>query len=373
MTSALVYSVFFIFYLSKREHPEILFNNTRHLVSLGPLYDTLRLPRYYYSVVPLSVLFIKALVIAFGSANGLAQLIVLIIIEIGSLGTTVILRPYQTRGGDVLSNTLASGRILATGLSFAFVERFNIGAITRVVVGIVMALIFSLCVVLMFFNLLTNLGLRSLWREHVKRRLGVRLGSNLFLGVAREKNKGVPGYQNDVESSNGSLSKEKGNPSEFASPTRSDSELAERPRNPTPQQNVPLDPSLNEPYPANTPTSAGHSSVFRHDSYHSSQMPSTGTTLDSFGPSSIGSSTLGTELPRRESFAGLGLDQIDLGEGGYQSSSRSVSVPSTPASFNSHRQSGTGNRRESWTPNPALHKMSETGERTDERRIQMAV
>ena len=373
--SALVFFSFRIFSLSKREGPETLYNNPKHLISLGVLYDTLRISRYYYFVLPLLLLFTKSLVIAFGSSNGLAQLIVIIILEIGFLVTTVIFRPYQTRGGDVLSNTLASGRILATGLSFAFVERFNIGAIPRVAVGIVIALIFSLCVVMMFFNLLTNLGLRSLWHEHIKRRLGVRLGSNTFLGASKEGKRVTPDRSHDLESSEGgSVKNEKVLVGEYTGQSQSKLGNFERPRNPTPQQNVPLDPSLNEPYPEVTPTSAGHFSVFRPESYASSRMPSTGTTLDSFGPSSIGSSTLGTELPRRASYVGLGLDRIDLEEGGYPSPSRSTSIPSTPSSNQSHGYNRAASRRESWTPSAALHKMSESREQADDvQRIPMAV
>lgn len=346
------------------------------------------------------MLFLRAVVIGFGSSDGFAQVIVLIIFEVAFLIATLVLRPHDSRGSEVLTNTLTIVRTLLTGLSFAFVQKFDIAAIPRVVIGLIGAVIASLAVILMFFNIISNLGLKTFWREHVMRRWGTKLGSRTRLdstldpspdsGSATptrdmekgEKEKNVNVTADVTESSSSGLSRLRGG--------EGSEEQIDRPQNPTPTSNVPLDSEVNVPYPEYTPTtpSSHHNSpplssqsnayAFRNSdyrvSYSSSQMPVTATTLDSFSASVSNSghsaSTFGRELPRRSEFEGLGFDNPveEKGRDGDERSSRrgsSVygSAPTTPATSTSTHSYGKG-QRESWLAGgkTALPRMDESDE-----------
>ncbi|KAH8116648.1 TRP-domain-containing protein [Phellopilus nigrolimitatus] len=347
---AIIYPSYLTIRFVRRERPWTLYRDTPHLMSSGPLYIQYRHQRWFFFLIPLSAILVRAIIIAFAIASGLTQVIILLITELAVLGSTLVLKPNETRGGDVLASTLAVARVFAVGLSFAFVESFNVNAIPRVVIGFVIVVIFGFSVILMLINTLVNLGLRTLWRERIAARFGTRIGSSWRVGP-------IP------EPAEGSVMDEKrGVVDAFAreTPSASQPELlnTDRPRNPTPQHNIPLDPTLNEPYPEVTPTA---SSAFAPSYYASSAYPSPGDTSDS---------GFGSVLPRRPSYEGLGLDRLDMEEGGTSHtshspatarfSSASSTTPSTPHSFVGGRK---GSQRESWTPSAALPRMSENVER----------
>ncbi|THG99923.1 hypothetical protein EW026_g2505 [Hermanssonia centrifuga] len=139
--------------------------------ALAPLIASLRTERYYYIIPLLLAIFVKALVIAFGQAHGMAQAIVILVVEFLLLGVTIVLKPHRTRGADVLAVFLAIVRTVCTGLSIAFSESLALKPIPRVAIGIIMAVIFSITVIVMFLNVLWHLGLRRVlrlipWRRH---------------------------------------------------------------------------------------------------------------------------------------------------------------------------------------------------------------
>lgn len=133
--------------------------------TLLPFTASLRYQRYYYVVAILLAILVKTLVIAFGQSHGKTQAIVLLIAECLLLCVILVLRPHRTRGADVLATFLAIIRVVCTGPLIAFSESLNLQAIPRVVVGIVIAVIYSIAVVIMLLNILVNLGLWRLVRR----------------------------------------------------------------------------------------------------------------------------------------------------------------------------------------------------------------
>jgi len=154
----IAFSVFSTTRTSFRSSAYTLYTDKRHLEAHGPLYAQYRTPRFYFGIVLLAATFVKALFIAFGQANGEVQIILLVIVEVIVLVAQLVLRPHNTRGGDVLGTYLAVVRVVCTGLLVAFIESLNLAAIPRVVIGIVAAVILSIAVIVMFFNILTHLG-----------------------------------------------------------------------------------------------------------------------------------------------------------------------------------------------------------------------
>ncbi|KAF9653276.1 TRP-domain-containing protein [Thelephora ganbajun] len=123
----------------------------------APLWDQHRLKRHWYFIPLLVVLFAKSAFIAFGQAHGKMQVIVLVVLEGLVFISIIALKPYQTRKADILAGYLAIVRLVCTGLMIAFLPSLGVKAIIRVVIGIVIALIFSVAVVVMFFNTLWNI------------------------------------------------------------------------------------------------------------------------------------------------------------------------------------------------------------------------
>jgi hypothetical protein len=178
-----------------------------HSVSLVPLSSPLRRERHYFVVFVFTAILVKTLVVAFGQAHGMAQAIVLLITEFFLFGLIIVLKPYRSRGADFLSGTLALVRVICTGLTIAFAVSLGLDAIPRVVIGIISAVIWSLAVVLMFFNVLVNLGLFRPLRRLIpwRRRSGVPSdAATLSSGQGRShsslaESKQTPGSDADAE------------------------------------------------------------------------------------------------------------------------------------------------------------------------------
>ncbi|KAG2150605.1 hypothetical protein DEU56DRAFT_780947 [Suillus clintonianus] len=239
----LLYSIVFTHRLALRSTPSELYTRPDFLASHGPLYAIYRSERFYATPPLILAIFIKALFIAFSQANGVVQVVAILLVECMVLASLLALRPHKSRGADVLATYLAITRVVCTGLMIAFLESLNLGAIPRVVIGIVIAVIISVAVVVMFINTLLNMGILRLIPARYRRRRDALPG-----GMDVEK-----GAEID--------------------------EKDRRPRNPTPERNIPLDPDVNQPYPDSpSQTLTDHHSLDSEES---------------------GSTTLGSLLPRR--------------------------------------------------------------------------
>ncbi|KAH7913891.1 hypothetical protein BJ138DRAFT_1058085 [Hygrophoropsis aurantiaca] len=248
----LLYPMVLTVRLALRSTPYSLYTQTDHLNSHGPLYALYRTQRYFASIPLLVAIFLKSIFIAFAQANGEVQLIFILIVECGILACLSVTRPHKTRGADALAIYLAITRVVCTGLMVAFLESLNLAAIPRVAIGIVIAVIISVAVIVMFFNTLVNLGLIQL----------------LFA-----KFRGRP-----IASANPSVLEKGGDASDHSGESRSP---FGRPRNPTPERNIPLDPDVRQTYPASPSHTTDRQSAYSDES---------------------GSTTLGSLLPRRWSF-----------------------------------------------------------------------
>lgn len=239
----ILHSIVRIHRLALRSTPSELYTQPDLIASHGPLYAIYRSERFYATTPLLLAILVKALFIAFSHANGVVQIVAILVIECMVLASLLALRPHRSRGADVLATYLAITRVVCTGLMIAFLESLNLGAIPRVVIGIVIAVIISVAVIVMFINTLVNMGIMRLVPPRYRRRPGATAS-----GLDAEKGAG-----ND--------------------------EKDWRPRNPTPERNIPLDPDVNQPYPDSpSQTLTDHQSLYSEES---------------------GSTTLGSLLPRR--------------------------------------------------------------------------
>jgi hypothetical protein len=162
--AGVLYPAFLVIRIALRSTPLSLFAETSHISSHGPLYAQYRTPRYYFFLPLLFAAFVRALCIGVARSNGEVQIYLMIVIELLVLVALLVLRPFKTRGGAALAIYLAVNRLVCTALMVAFLERFSLRAIPRVVIGIVIAVLFSVAVIVMLVNyvLFSLVWLRSL-------------------------------------------------------------------------------------------------------------------------------------------------------------------------------------------------------------------
>ncbi|KAG9220794.1 hypothetical protein CCMSSC00406_0002606 [Pleurotus cornucopiae] len=262
VVGAIAFVSFVIIRYAFQKDSASLFSHREYLISYGALFAQYRTSQFPFYLVALAIFFLKAVVIAAVEGHGQTQVILWVIIEAFLVIATLVLRPHQTRGGDVLSTYLAITRLVSAGLFIAFIEGLAVAPIPRTVIAVIIAVMWSVAVLVMFVSILLNTGVQRLWKKPQSVASSPTLASSENSSVLE---KGKNGESVTVVRS----------PSSFS--------LAGRPINPTPEQNIPLDPRAIQPYPSSsimlTASDAQSSPRVEH--------------------SSVGSSTLGSVLPRR--------------------------------------------------------------------------
>ncbi|KAF8973007.1 hypothetical protein BDZ97DRAFT_1752061 [Flammula alnicola] len=288
ISAAIIYPSFLTIRIARRESPFALYvHRTKQLARNGPLYAQHRPQRYYFFLPLIVAFFLRALFIAFAYASGEAQIALMIVVELGLVLGHFVLKPAKTRGGDVFGTYLAIMRLVSVALMIAFIEKLQVKPIPRVVIGIVIALAWSVAVLVVIGNILWNaiaaINIKGGNRSESPSVLESPRGSE---GSMLEK--GIRG--GDLVEKNGSQGGGSGSSLPYAGEGMDADTIEEvargRPINPTPENNVPFDQYNYTPYP----------------------ISPTGTTVSTMDPPSIysrdsGTLTVGSLLPRRWSFA----------------------------------------------------------------------
>ena len=238
----------------------------------------------------------------------------MIVVEFLLVAAHLALKPFKTKGGDVFLTCLAITRFVCTVLMIAFLETLNAKPIPRVVIGVVIAIIFSVSVIVVILNLVLH-AVGSLLRRKRGDLVSPASSSN---GLVSEKNSVGSKMPSDLEkhmspdevSSGDSLDHQDDDD------ILTDEAGRQRPLNPTPNQSTMLPFIDNSLYP----------------------LSPTGTTVSAMDPPTINSSdsgtiTIGSLLPRRWSFS-FSLPSSPVGSSmGHPSHQASLSPSplSTPA------------------------------------------
>ena len=155
------------FFAVRSSLPLARWSNAAPTASLVPFTAPYRPNRVYYVIPLLLVMTLKALVTAFAHAHGMVQAVFFVVLEFLLFLTIVVLKPFPTRRADVLAGYLCITRLVCSGLMIAFAESLAVKPIPRVAIGAVTAVIFSVAVIVMFFNLLVNMGVWRLFKYAV--------------------------------------------------------------------------------------------------------------------------------------------------------------------------------------------------------------
>jgi hypothetical protein len=162
---ALVYPLVSLTKRARREGAESLHADAEHLIAHGPLHASYRIPRWYAFMPVLAALFLRSLVIAVAAKNAMVQVILIVVVEIMLFISFCVLKPHPTRKNDIFQGYLALSKAVATGLLIAFVPSLSVKPIPRVVIGIIIALIYSVAIVVTFINIVLHLGIFSIFRR----------------------------------------------------------------------------------------------------------------------------------------------------------------------------------------------------------------
>lgn len=267
---------------------------------------------------------LRAIFISFAKPSGEAQIGLLIVLEVGLVASHFVLKPAKTRGSDVFSTYLAIVRLVCTALMIAFIENIAVKAIPRVVIGIVIALVWSVAVVITIANFAWNAIAELI---PIIRRSNISSTDSPTGSEGSMLEKKMHGNQSGSTRSNLMDARVQSSNSAASLPYGTEGSIYEvergRPVNPTPENNIPFDPYLSTPFPISpttTVTTMEPPSLYSRDS---------------------GTITVGSLLPRRWSFS---LSQPNSPSGSYfshqqqtSSVSPSPNPPSTPsASDGSH-------------------------------------
>ncbi|KAH9484998.1 TRP-like ion channel pkd2 [Psilocybe cubensis] len=301
ISALILYPSFLTLRLARQESPVALYTpGTQSLSRNGPLFAQYRSPRYYFFVPLLIAFVLRAIFISFAKSSAEAQIALLLVVEFGLVCAHFALKPAKTRGGDVFNTYLSITRFVCTGLMIAFLEKLQVKAIPRVVIGIVVALAWSVAVLIVIGNITWHTVLAFAQLLGLKKRTQPSIldspvnseGSMLEKGIRgtqsgstrsnlNEKNLRVAATSNGVGGDNDS-----GVSLPYVVADGEDiEEIARgRPMNPTPENNGAFEPYLLTSFPISpttTVTTMEPPSLYSRDS---------------------GTITVGSLLPRRWSF-----------------------------------------------------------------------
>ena len=329
-----------------------------HLSRNGPLYAQYRPPRYFFFLILLGGFFLRAILIAFAQANGVVQLALMIFFEFLLVAAHLALKPFKTKGGDVFLTYLAITRFACTALMIAFLETLNVTPIIRVVVGIFIAVIFSVSVIVVVLNLVLHAvgGLLRGKREN----LPVTSSAGSSDGSMLEKGNGEGSKTpNDLEKqiSSGDVSSEESSDHQDDRILLADEAVRERPLNPTPNQStIQVLPYVENPYP----------------------LSPTGTTVSTMDPPTLnscdsGTITVGSLLSRRWSFFSFSRASSpagpSMGHASHQTSLNPSPLPTTPVSSENGAHSRNHSRNASLVPRHQHDDIQEEPDTTSSTRL----
>ena len=105
---------------------ELYAPDEKHLLVNAPLYAQYRVQRYYFFLVTLVAMVLRAIFIAFAKNSAAAQIALIVTLEGLVVISYIVLKPYPTRGGDVYGTYLAIVRLVCSGLMIAFLPSLNV-------------------------------------------------------------------------------------------------------------------------------------------------------------------------------------------------------------------------------------------------------
>ncbi|KAF3806875.1 Flavin carrier protein 2 [Colletotrichum gloeosporioides] len=138
--------------LTHQNPAHVLFSNPKIINKWGFLYVQYRASAYYFIIPFIAYIFIKAAVIAFGQASGVAQAVALIVIEAGALIAVSVLKPFMDKSTNSFNISIAAINFINSIFMLVFTNVFGTPGLVIGVVGVILFVVnvvFSLVLLLM--------------------------------------------------------------------------------------------------------------------------------------------------------------------------------------------------------------------------------
>ena len=137
----------------KRRRNSEIFDNIRILLSIGPLYNTYREERVIFSCIAISSMFLRGLICGVLQTSGIAQIVLLVFLELSLLAAIIILKPYPLRTSmNIFSAVLAIIRVIVLLLMISFISQVKAENSTKQWIGYVILVIHT-CIIIFGFSL----------------------------------------------------------------------------------------------------------------------------------------------------------------------------------------------------------------------------
>ena len=156
--------VFFLSILRHRRYSSTspgvspLYTSYKWFHSAGHVYRAYRPKMHWFWMVLVLAMITRAGFVAFGPANGWAQVIGLMVTELIVLVALLAFRPHKDKKGDWLAPILSFLRLAMAGLCIAFIPSVNVAGIPKAVIGFVLIAIVGILTIVLFLGLIFNAG-----------------------------------------------------------------------------------------------------------------------------------------------------------------------------------------------------------------------
>jgi hypothetical protein len=162
-TAVLAFAAFKVFQRglrSKQQHNTAaytLYSDPVTLNQWGFLYIYYRAPAYYFLAPSLVYIIVKGMVIAFAQSNPVAQTIVLLILELGMMLSVSIIKPFMSKGANVVAITTGVINSLNAIFLLVFSDVFNQPDLMTGILGVVFFILNALFTLILLIYLLVGL------------------------------------------------------------------------------------------------------------------------------------------------------------------------------------------------------------------------
>ncbi|KAF9577214.1 hypothetical protein BGW38_007730, partial [Lunasporangiospora selenospora] len=159
-------TIFMTWRILRASTEKLLFEDLATLLKYGPLYNTLAEEGTLFFLVTLLVRFLWGLVITMLSSYGVAQVAVLMVVELGYMMVIGVKWPYWESGDNKFHLFLGCARIIITGCSIAYVHDLNTSPEIRQLFGYIqMALHLAILIVMFALVLWNTIQVIMFWRS----------------------------------------------------------------------------------------------------------------------------------------------------------------------------------------------------------------
>ncbi|CAG7973687.1 unnamed protein product [Penicillium nalgiovense] len=162
-TAVLAFAAFKVFQRairSKQQHNTpayTLYSDPATLNQWGFLYIYYRAPVYYFLVPTLVYTIVKGMVIAFAQPSPVAQSIVLLVLELAMMLATAIIKPFMSKGANVVAITMTVLNSLNTIFLLVFSDVFDQPELMTGILGVIFFILNAIFTLVLLIYLLVGM------------------------------------------------------------------------------------------------------------------------------------------------------------------------------------------------------------------------